>query len=86
MKVFHNLTKLVFKALTWLNFLKKRSHDPLTCKTILLVPLSAYCQQLEDMVDEKIEAWSALRAKAKKFRHTLNDEEAKSRMLQMPKN
>ena len=47
---------------------------------------SAYCQQLEDMIDEKIETWSALRAKAKKFRHTLNDEEAKSRMLQMPKN
>ena len=41
-----------------------------------------YCRQLEDMIDEKIDALTALRAKAKTFRKTLNDEEAKSRMLQ----
>jgi kinesin family protein 2/24 len=44
-----------------------------------------YCQQLEDMIEEKIEAWSTLRAKAKKFRDTLNDEEANSRQMQMHK-
>lgn len=42
----------------------------------------AYCQQLEDMIDEKIENLATLRAKAKTFRETLNDEEAKSRLLQ----
>ena len=45
--------------------------------------ISAYCQHLEDMIDDKIETLSALRAKAKTFRETLNDEEAKSRLLQM---
>ena len=58
----------------------------MTVKKYVKLSFPAYCQQLEDMIDEKIETWSALRAKAKKFRHTLNDEEAKSRMLQMPKN
>jgi hypothetical protein len=38
------------------------------------------------MIDEKIEAWSALRDKAKAFRQTLNDEEANSRMMQMHRN
>jgi predicted phage tail protein len=38
------------------------------------------------VIDEKIEALSALQVKAKTFRSTLNDEEAKSRMLQMHKN
>jgi len=33
------------------------------------------------MIDAKIEALSALRAKAKTFRNLLNDEEAKSRLL-----
>ena len=45
-----------------------------------------YCRQLEYTIDEKIETLKALRAKAKTFRNTLNDEEAKSRMLQMHKN
>ncbi len=49
-------------------------------------PFAEYCRQLEYTIDEKIDALTALRAKAKTFRKTLNDEEAKSRMLQMHKN
>ncbi|XP_059098844.1 kinesin-like protein KIF2A isoform X4 [Tigriopus californicus] len=45
----------------------------------------AYCQQLEDMIDEKIESLATLRQKAKGFRVMLNDEEAKSRLLQQLK-
>eukprot|EP00095_Tigriopus_kingsejongensis_P000728 maker-scaffold1526_size37455-snap-gene-0.9 protein:Tk00728 transcript:maker-scaffold1526_size37455-snap-gene-0.9-mRNA-1 annotation:"hypothetical protein DAPPUDRAFT_327800" len=45
----------------------------------------AYCQQLEDMIDEKIESLSALRLKAKGFRVMLTDEEAKSRLFQQLK-
>ena len=43
--------------------------------------LSAYCQQLEDMIAEKIDAFTALRDKARNFRTCLGDEEAKSRLL-----
>jgi len=45
----------------------------------------AYCQQLEDMIDEKIEALKELRGKAKAFRANLIDEESKSRLLQQKK-
>jgi kinesin family protein 2/24 len=41
----------------------------------------AYCQQLEDMITEKIEAFHELREKARNFRTCLRDEEAKSRLL-----
>jgi len=41
----------------------------------------AYCQQLEDMISEKIEAFSELREKARNFRSCMRDEEAKSRLL-----
>jgi len=41
----------------------------------------AYCQQLEDMITEKIEAFHDLREKARNFRTCLRDEEAKSRLL-----
>jgi len=41
----------------------------------------AYCQQLEDMISEKIEAFHDLREKARNFRTCLRDEEAKSRLL-----
>merc|ERR1712179_766676 len=41
----------------------------------------AYCQQLEDMIAEKIDTFNALRDKARNFRKCLNDEEAKSRQL-----
>lgn len=41
----------------------------------------AYCQQLEDMISEKIEAFHDLREKARNFRSCLRDEEAKSRLL-----
>merc|ERR1712141_355660 len=41
----------------------------------------AYCQQLEDMISEKIEAFHELREKARNFRTCLRDEEAKSRLL-----
>jgi kinesin family protein 2/24 len=41
----------------------------------------AYCQQLEDMIAEKIDTFSILRDKARNFRRCLNDEEAKSRQL-----
>ncbi len=37
------------------------------------------------MIDEKIEALTALRAKAKGFRQNLIDEETKSRLLQQKK-
>ena len=43
--------------------------------------LAAYCQQLEDMIAEKIDAFTALRDKARNFRTCLGDEEAKSRLL-----
>ena len=46
---------------------------------------TAYCQQLEDMIDEKIEALKELRGKAKAFRANLIDEESKSRLLQQKK-
>ena len=42
---------------------------------------SAFCQQLEDMITEKIEAFQELREKARNFRTCLRDEEAKSRLL-----
>ena len=42
---------------------------------------TAYCQQLEDMIAEKIDTFSTLRDKARNFRKCLNDEEAKSRQL-----
>merc|ERR1719460_1778201 len=45
----------------------------------------AYCQQLEDMIDEKIEALKELRGKAKAFRANMIDEESKSRLLQQKK-
>jgi len=41
----------------------------------------AFCQQLEDMITEKIEAFQELREKARNFRTCLRDEEAKSRLL-----
>merc|ERR1712061_715204 len=41
----------------------------------------AFCQQLEDMITEKIEAFHDLREKARNFRTCLRDEEAKSRLL-----
>merc|ERR1739844_261413 len=41
----------------------------------------AYCQQLEDMISEKIEAFQVLRDRARNFRTCLRDEEAKSRLL-----
>jgi len=41
----------------------------------------AYCQQLEDMISEKIDTFTSLRDKARNFRKCLNDEEAKSRQL-----
>jgi len=41
----------------------------------------AYCQQLEDMIAEKIDTFTSLRDKARNFRKCLNDEEAKSRQL-----
>merc|ERR1739844_490155 len=41
----------------------------------------AYCQQLEDMIAEKIDTFTTLREKARNFRKCLNDEEAKSRQL-----
>lgn len=41
----------------------------------------AYCQQLEEMINEKIDAFTDLREKARKFRKCLGDEEAKSRLL-----
>jgi len=41
----------------------------------------AYCQQLEDMISEKIEAFHDLREKARNFRSCMRDEEAKSRLL-----
>lgn len=41
----------------------------------------AYCQQLEDMIAEKIDTFTALREKARNFRKCLTDEEAKSRTL-----
>ena len=43
--------------------------------------ISAYCQQLEDMIAEKIDTFTSLRDKARNFRKCLNDEEAKSRQL-----
>ena len=43
--------------------------------------ITAYCQQLEDMISEKIEAFHDLREKARNFRTCLRDEEAKSRLL-----
>ena len=42
---------------------------------------AAFCQQLEDMITEKIEAFQELREKARNFRTCLRDEEAKSRLL-----
>ena len=42
---------------------------------------SAYCQQLEEMVAEKIEVFSAIRDRARNFRKCLADEESKSRLL-----
>ena len=42
---------------------------------------AAYCQQLEDMITEKIEAFHDLREKARTFRTCMRDEEAKSRLL-----
>jgi len=41
----------------------------------------AYCQQLEEMVAEKIEVFSAIRDRARNFRKCLADEESKSRLL-----
>ena len=49
------------------------------------ISLPAYCQQLEDMIDEKIEALKELRGKAKAFRANMIDEESKSRLLQQKK-
>ena len=46
----------------------------------------AYCQQLEDMIEDKMDALKNLRDKAKIFRQSLNDEEAKSRLLQGMRN
>ena len=42
---------------------------------------AAYCQQLEDMIAEKIEVFSAIRDRARNFRKCLADEESKSRLL-----
>ena len=47
--------------------------------TLLLV--SAYCNTLEEMINEKIEAFLALRDKARNFKDSLMDEDAKSRLL-----
>jgi len=41
----------------------------------------AYCQQLEDMISEKIEAFQVLRERAQNFRTNLRDEEVKSQLL-----
>jgi len=41
----------------------------------------AYCQQLEDMISEKIEAFQVLRDRARNFRTCLRDEEVKSQLL-----
>ena len=54
--------------------------DYRTC-LISLNSSSAYCQQLEEMVAEKIEVFSAIRDRARNFRKCLADEESKSRLL-----
>jgi hypothetical protein len=41
----------------------------------------AYCNQLEAMINEKIEAFVELREKARNFRDSQIDEEVKSRLL-----
>ena len=43
--------------------------------------ISAYCHALEEMINEKIEAFVSLREKARNFRDSQIDEEAKSRLL-----
>ena len=48
---------------------------------VMVSIISAYCQQLEDMISEKIDTFTSLRDKARNFRKCLNDEEAKSRQL-----
>jgi hypothetical protein len=42
---------------------------------------SAYCNTLEEMINEKMEAFIALREKARNFKESLMDEDAKSRLL-----
>lgn len=49
----------------------------------MILYVSAYCQQLEDLIDEKIDHLTTLRGKARAFRENLIDEESKSRLLQM---
>ena len=46
-----------------------------------LITFSAYCNTLEMMINEKIEALLALREKARNFKESLVDEDAKSRLL-----
>ena len=54
--------------------------------SIFRISFPAYCQQLEDMIEDKMDALKNLRDKAKIFRQSLNDEEAKSRLLQGMRN
>ena len=61
-------------------FLDGSCHENILLISIIF-PFSAYCQQLEDMISEKIEAFHDLREKARNFRSCMRDEEAKSRLL-----
>ena len=52
-----------------------------TEEVLKLTTFSAYCNTLEMMINEKIEALLALREKARNFKESLVDEDAKSRLL-----